>query len=225
MGAGADPITSAVGLGVGIIGSIGKLFGNAKSNRELKKLQSADPTYSQNPIAGQRLSLAQTLLNARSPGAAIAERNIYANQGNQMGNISRNATDSSQALALGAANIGQSNQAFNQLGQQEANDYQRRYQNLSNAQEGMINEGDKVYGDQVRRFGDKAQIQGAINANRQNTWTSIQNLGGGVADFGMNGGMSSLFGGGGGGGGSMGGGGGGGSSWGNPTQWINGSGI
>jgi len=183
-----------IGLGLGLIGGIGKLFGRGRANRELDKVLAQDPTYQENPLAKERLGLAQTIFNARMPGAASIERNIYSNQANQLANINRVATDSSQALALAANTQAQTNDAFNNLGIQEAQDYQRRYGNLIGAQEGVIREGDKVYADKVRRFGDLAQIRGAQNANRQNNWGDIANLGFGLADFGLAGGMDSILG-------------------------------
>lgn len=194
---------SALGLVGGIVGGVGGLFGNRKSNRRLEDLIKQNPTYKQNPVAGQRLALAQQLLNARMPGAASLERNIFSNQANALGQINRNATDASQALALASASQGQTNQAFNQLGIQESQDYYNRLQNLTGAQQGMIEEGDKVYQDQVRKFQDLAAIRGAQNQNRQNTWQGISNLGFGLANFGMAGGdngLGGLFGGGGNGG-------------------------
>jgi hypothetical protein len=194
---------SAIGMGVGLIGGIGSIFGNRKSNRELDKLLKQNPAYQSNPIAAQRMALAQQLLNARQPGAAAAERNIYGAQANSMANVQRNATDSSQALALAAGIGGQTNQAFGDLAQQEAQGYQQRYQNLVGAQEGMIQEGDKVYGDQVRRFQDLAAIRGMQNQNRQSSWQGISNLGFGLANYGaateqkaadiFSGGLSRLF--------------------------------
>ncbi len=185
-------------LGTGIIGSIGKIFARGKANRELRKLQGQDPAYAANPIAQQRLSLAQNLLNARMPGAQQAERNIYQAQGNQFANIGRNATDSSQALALGASTLGQSQDEFNKLGMNEAQDYQRRYSNVVGAQEGQINEGDKVFQDQTRRYGDLVQNKGAQAANNAANWGDISSLGFGLADFGASGGFGNfknLFGG------------------------------
>lgn len=176
---------AAIGLGVGLIGSIGQMVAAGKANKQLEALSKTDPTKSPSPVAAQRLGLAQTLLNARMPGAAYAERNIYGNQANQESNIERNATSGSQALALGASMQGATNQAFGQLEQQEAADYQRRYSNLSDAQQGVINEGDKVYQDQVRRFGDLAQIRGAQAANTANSWKSVSNLGESVLKFGL----------------------------------------
>lgn len=187
-------IGAIAGIGTGIIGSIGKLFGNAKSNRQLGELEGQDPSYTSSPYASERLGLAKTLLNSRMPGSATIERGIYGNQANTFANIDRNATDSSQALSLAGGVQGQTNQAFEQEGLDQNNYYQNNLKNLTGAEEGMINEGDKVYQDKVRRFGDKAQIQGAMNANRQNTWSSIENLGGGIADFGLNKGFSKIFG-------------------------------
>lgn len=179
-----DPI-SAIGAGVGLIGTIGSLFGNARANRRLEQLIKQNPTYKENPIARERMALAQQLLNARMPGAAALERNIYTNQAGTLDQIQRNATDSSQALALAAGVQGQTNQAFQNLGVQEAQDYYNRLNNLGSAQQGVIAEGDKVYQDQVRRFQDLAQIRGAQNANRQNSWGTVSNLGFGLMNYGL----------------------------------------
>lgn len=190
-----DSLIPGAGLVTGIIGGIGGLISAGGANKKLDQLLKQDPTYQANPLASQRLGLAQTLLNARMPGASSVERNIYGNQANQLANVNRNATDGSQALAAGAAAQGQTNQAFQQLGQQESQDYQRRYGNLVGAQQGEIQEGDKVYQDQVRRFSDLAQIRGAQNQNTQAAWQGIANLGGGVGSFGLAGGFSKMFGG------------------------------
>src|SRR6185312_15991744 len=186
-----DPFSLA-GAGLGIVSGIAGLFGGG--NKKLEELLKQDPTYTANPQAASRLGLAQSLLNARSPGSAYAEANIYGNQANTMGNIERNATDASQALALGAASQGQTNKSFLDLGNQEAQDYQRRYGNLVGAQEGVIQEGDKVYQDKVRRFNDMAQIRGQQNANTQNAWNGLSNLGFGVMNYGLAGGFKGMFG-------------------------------
>ena len=189
-----------IGAGIGLIGGIGKMIGRAKANKEMRQLMKDDPTYQINPQVQQRLGLAQSLLNARMPGAAAAERNIYGAAGNAMASAQRNATDASQLLALGAGAQGQAQQGFENLGQMEAQDYQRRYGNLVGAQEAMVGEGDKQYQDALRRYGDKAQLQAAIQENRQNTWGDISGMGFGLMDFGMAGGgnmFKGLFGGGG----------------------------
>lgn len=189
---------SAIGMSAGLVGGIGSIFANRKANKELERLIKQNPTYKSSPIAAQRMALAQQLLNARMPGAAAMERNIYGTQASNLANIQRNATDSSQALSLAAGTQGQTNEAFNQLGIQEGQDYYNRLNNLTGAQQGMIQEGDKVYQDQVRRFQDLAAIRGAQNQNRQSSWQGISNLGFGLASFGMateKAGMSALTGG------------------------------
>lgn len=191
-----DPLVIG-GLGLGLIGGIGSLFGARRANRRLDQLMKQNPAYKENPLARERMGLAQTLLNARMPGAAAAERNIYTNQANAIANVNRNATDSSQALALAAGTQGQTNQAFGNLSMQEAQDYQRRYGNFVGAQEGVIQEGDKVHQDSIRRFQDTVQMRGAQNANTQGAWNSLSNLGLGAASLGMAGGMNQMFGGGG----------------------------
>jgi len=147
---------SLISAGIGGLGAIGGIINSFSSGSKLRNLLKQDPTYQSSPYAAQRLGMAQTLLNARMPGATAMERNIYGNQANQIANVNRNATDASQALALGAAAQGQTNQAFQNLATQEQQDYYNRLQNYTGAQQGMIQEGDKVYQDQVRRFGDRA---------------------------------------------------------------------
>lgn len=184
---------SLIGIGTGLIGSIGKLFGRKKANRQMEDQLAKDPAYTANPETANRLGLAKTLLTARMPGAAAVERNIYGSQANTNANVNRNATDSSQALAIAAGVGGQTNKAFEQQGVNEANNFQQNYNNLQSAQEGYINEGDKVFNDQVRRYGDEVSIKGAENENNQNNWGDVSNAGFSIADFGLNGGFSNLF--------------------------------
>lgn len=180
-------------LGVGVAGAIGKMISRGKSNRDMRSLIGKDPAYTTNPLAEERLALARTLFNARMPGVLRAEGNIYQNQSNQIGSIERNATSGSQALALGTAAYGQTNDAFQNLAQQEEQDQQRRYGNLVGAQEGMIAEGDKVFQDSARRFGDEVQLRGGIAANRANNWGDLSKMGFSLADYAMNGGFKGLF--------------------------------
>jgi hypothetical protein len=188
------PLLPLVGLGLGLAGSIGKLFGRGKANRQMRQLMKENPIYKENPLAKQRLGYTQALLNARMPGAAAAERNIFANQAGQIQNINKVATDSSQALALATGTQGVTNNSFENLSQAENQDQQRRYGNVVGAENAVINEQDKVFQDQVRRLSDKAQLQGAINANKQNTMGDISNFGFSLMDFGLSGGAMALFG-------------------------------
>lgn len=182
-----------VAVGVAAVGVVGGVISRSKANKKARKLQEEAERnkYTANPLAQQRLDLANSLLNARMPGAAQAERNIQSSTANASGSIQRNASSGSQALALNAASQGQENNAFSNLGLAEAQDYQRRYANQENAIQGVINEGDKVQAGTQNLIQQKGQIQGAIAANNANTWSSITNLGMSAANFGMNGGFNS----------------------------------
>jgi hypothetical protein len=181
-----------LGLALGLVGAAGKLFGRGRANRRMRRLLAQQPAYKANPLVAQRLGLAQTLLNARAPGASMAEKNIMQNQAGQISNINRVATDSSQALALSAGTQGATNQALNDLSMQEAADYQRRLGTLERAQDAQVAEDQRVFQDQVRRFQNQVGVEGAITANNQNTWGDIANLGFALEDFGMAGGFKNL---------------------------------
>ena len=183
-----------VGAGIGLVGGVGKMFQRGRANKELKNLMNTMPQYKENPLFAQRLGLAQTLLNARMPGAAAAERNIYQTQANQMANVQRGATSGSDVLLGGAGAAGQAGQAFNQLGQAEAADYQRRYGNLASAQDAQAQEQQRLFEDQLRRYQMQTQLQGAIQENRAATWGDIGNLGMGFATMSADAGLDSVLG-------------------------------
>jgi hypothetical protein len=117
------------------------------------------------------------------PGALAAERNIYGTQSNALAGLQRNATDASQLLATAGAVQGQTQNAFGDLAMQEAQDYQRRFGNYAAANQDMVAEGDKMYNDQLRRYGNQVQMQGAINENKAAMWGDISNMGFGLGDF------------------------------------------
>jgi hypothetical protein len=177
----------------GALGTVGTIFGavaGMKADKKLSQLQKEDPVYHGSPYAHQQLGLAQSLLNARMPGAAAQERNIYSNQANYLGQVNRNATDSSQALALAGMAQGQTNQAFNQLGIQEAQDYNNRLQNMNQAYGVATEDKRAVFDDRVRRWQDQVNILMAQNSMRQAGAQSISNLGGSMGSS-MTGAMGS----------------------------------
>lgn len=182
---------SLIGGGLGILGSLGGLitgFGNAgKLNNMANAINPVNPTYAVSQYAKDRLSLAQNLLNAQMPGSAALERNIASNQATADYNIGKSATDSSQALAAEAAAGGQANQAYANLAVQNQQDYYNRLGNLSNAQQGMVAEGDKVYQDKLRNYQEQMALKnaylGAAMQNKANTWSSLANTG--IAAFGL----------------------------------------
>ncbi len=184
---------SWIAVGVGVIGGVASIVSRSNANKKMKKLQEENEAnaYQENPEARKRFAMAQTLLNARMPGASAIEKNIFTTGANQLSQVQRNATDSSQLLGLGAAIQGQQGQQLSDLGIMEQQDYQRRYANQENAREGLIEEGDKVRADKNRIFSDKVQTQGAISQNNQNSWHDVSNMGFSMANFGANGGFSS----------------------------------
>ena len=179
--------------GIGAVGAVGKMIARRKANKQMDELLAKDPQYAENPEVAKKMALANTLLNARMPGAASAERNIMSNQANTTANVIRNSTDASQALAVAAGVGGQTNEAFENLQDRELQDYQRRYGNLTNAQDDLVNEQDKVYQDKLRRYGNEVQVRGAQSQNRMDNWQDVSNMGFSLADFSMKGGLDGLF--------------------------------
>lgn len=191
-------VATAVGLGVTGIGLVGKSIARHKANKQLSQLQTQDPTYTANPLVGQQFDLAKQLFYGRMAGAPQEERNIFTNNANFNAQVGRNASDGSQALALAAAGQGQSDQAFSNLQLKEQQNKYSLLGNLNNAYGEMIGEGDKVFADQTRKFGNKVQIQGAKSQNNQQGWQDFSNFGMGIANIGLSGGFGSGFGSGGG---------------------------
>src|ERR1700680_4046548 len=112
-------IGQAVGGVLGTVGTIAANLSGDQTRRDLAADQLKDPGYSTSSFATQRYGLASTLLNARMPGAAAVERNIQGNEATETANINKDATDGSQALAMGAVNQGNTNKADQNLGIQE----------------------------------------------------------------------------------------------------------
>lgn len=160
---------------LGLIQGLANIFRQKKANKALEQLLQKDPTYQQSPYAAQQLGLSKQLFNGRMFGAPQLEKNIFTSGANFNANVNRNATDSSQALALGAAGQGQTDAALQDLQTKEQQNKYGLLKNLNEAYAGMINEGDKGYNDQVRRFGDLAQIKGQEQQNKTNALTGIFN--------------------------------------------------
>lgn len=146
-----------------------------KSNKELGKLLGQDPVYQKSPFAARRLGLAQQLFGGRMFGAPQLERNLFTTQGNTLDFIKRNATDASQALAFGAAAQGQTDQGLSDLQVAESQNKYSMLNNLNSAYDAVINEDDKVFNDQTRRFGNRVSIKGAQQQNRMAGVNSVFN--------------------------------------------------
>lgn len=162
-------------MALGVVQGIANAIMSHKANKRLESLLGQDPSYMSNPLVAQQLAMAQNLYNGRMEGAGSLERNIYKNQANTNNAINKNATDSSQALALAMGGQNQSNNAFANLRQEESQNKYAMLQNLNNAYANMVGEGDKVYNDKVRKFGDLSQIRGMQQQNRSNALNGIFN--------------------------------------------------
>jgi hypothetical protein len=170
-----NPIGMALGVGAG-------LFGIAKGIQSLRQSKKINPVYTPYQVsqyAKDQLGGAQTALNARNQYAEAQQRGILGSQANMMASAQRNVTDPSQALAMAAAGQANTNQAMFQQGLQEQQAYQQRLANLTNAQQTMTGEGDKVYNDMVRKYQIDAQQKAALqNAGSQAILGGLQNMAG-----------------------------------------------
>lgn len=186
----------AIGAGLGIASSIGKFISGIGQKKESKKINPIFNQYQANPFAKQQLGIAQQMFGGRMAGAPQLERNLFSSQANFMGNVNRNATDSSQALALGAAGLGQTNEALSDLQTKEAQNKYVMLQNLNQAYGTNIREGDKEYESMRYKFETDAARKDALrNAGEQNKFGAISDL----ASMAFTAGTSGMFGGGGGG--------------------------
>lgn len=182
-----------IGAGLGIASSIGKFISGGKQVKESKKINPVFNQYQANPFAKQQLGIAQQLFGGRMAGAPELERNLFSSQANFMGNVGRNATDSSQALALGAASQGQTNEALSELQTKEAQNKFAMLQNLNQAYGTNIREGDKEYDSMRYKFEQDAARKDALRgAGEQNKFGAVSDLasmafiGGQVGLFGSN---------------------------------------
>lgn len=156
--AAAAAIGGAVSASGGSGGSSSKRYSAKHTMKTLDAMGNADPLYTGSPYAQNTLGLAQTLLNSRMAGVQRYTNNIYGSQANTLSGINRNATDSSQALALAAGVQGQTDASFGNLQQMEAQDYNSKVANLNQANQGMTAEGDKIYDSIKNKWQDQVNI-------------------------------------------------------------------
>lgn len=166
-----------VAAGIGAIGGAVKIFQGAHQNKLANKVVVPDASYTTSPYAQKMYGQAQMLLNSRQPGAAAAEQNIMGSQANAMGAVDRNATSGSQALAMLGAINGNTDQAFQNLNEQEGQWKLSALNNYNQASNAMINEGDKVYQSDLQK-----RLE-AINEKNSLRGAATQNIGNGMNDF------------------------------------------
>jgi hypothetical protein len=178
---------AAVAIGGAVVagaGTIGKAIGRSNANKQMRKLLSEQPKYQENQLAGQQYALAQNMFNAQMPGTQQYMSGIERTRASEIAAAERGGGNT---LLAAAAAGGQANEAGQALAGQQAAYKQSAYGNVAAANQGLIAEQDKVYNDQLRQYQNRAQIEGAINENRQNTWGDVANFGMAAANFGMGG--------------------------------------
>lgn len=177
----ANPFGLAVGATAAGIGSLFKLFQGIKQNKLANQIHPQYTPYQVSPEVKAQLGLARQLYNGRMFGAADQEKNIAASQAGAMANVNRNATDSSQALALGLLSQGQTNNAYNQLGIQEKQNKYDLVGNLNAGYQAMTGERQKVYEDMMRKYEIDTQQKSALrNAAYQNIFGGISDVSSGA---------------------------------------------
>ena len=163
----------------GAMSTVGTIFNSIagiKADKKLDKLLKTDPAYTSSPYAANNLGLAQTLLNSRMSGAQTRANNIATSGANSRAFIGRNATDSSQALALMSGSQGTQDQSYNDLALQEGQDAQMKQQNLIGANNAMTAEHKDLFDDSVRRWQDQVNtVMTQYKMRRQggNDWSQM----------------------------------------------------
>ena len=162
---------------MGLFSGIASLFQAGKQRRLARKIHPVNTTYEENPYIKSLYGEGRNLYQGRMAGAGSAEQNILTNQANAFSNVENNATDASQALAVGAGISGQTNAALSDLATSESQDKQRRFGVYSDVSQLMAQEGNKVYNDKLRRYYDdlnyKRGLEGAAMQNSMNLWQGL----------------------------------------------------
>ena len=179
-----DPFT--IGALVSGAGALGKLFAGAKQNRLANQINPFFQQYQQNPLAQQNLAVNKNMFYGRMPGAQKAESNIMQLQSNQLSNLQRGATDSSQLLAMGAGLQGGTNEAFSNLAAAEGQSKAALLPSLGQAYRGAISEGDKAYESMLQKYQIDRQDKAALReSGMQNIFGGIGDVGAGLMQYGQ----------------------------------------
>ncbi len=160
---------------------LGKIALGIKQNHEANKIKPVYTPYQESQYAKNFLSTAQNRYYGRSQASVMNDQNIAASQAAAMQNVSRNATDSTQALAMANALQNSTNDAF---AAQRAADDQQKFGALSllgNAYKGMVAEGDKVYQDKFNKFKIDTEQKSALRqSGLSNLFGAVEDIGGGI---------------------------------------------
>jgi hypothetical protein len=188
------PMLDAAGAVSSLIGGIFKGIQGHKQQKMANAIHPVNAVYHVSPYAQNQLSTVQQMMNGRMAGASNEEQNIYGNMANSIGAADRNSTSGAQSLAMLAGLQGNTNQAFSQLGQQEAMNKQNMLGQLYYANQGMTQENQNVYFDQLRNYNNdlnsKNALQNAAWNNKGGMIDSFQNALVQAGNMGQNGAFS-----------------------------------
>lgn len=169
----------ALGAVASGIGSLARGLFGGKQNKKANQINPVFDQYKTSPYAQRQLALAQQMFGGRMSGAGAQEQNIMNNQASTLGNINRNTTDAARALALTGAVQGQTNDAFANLGMQEAQNKQNMLGNLNQAYGTLIGEGEKEYQSKLQKYMMDKQEQLALRtAGANNQFGALNDIAG-----------------------------------------------
>lgn len=161
---------SWIAVGVAVVGAGVKIYTGLHQAHLAKQIHPTTNAQTDNPYLNAQLGTAKQLFNSQMPGTADEMKGIANAQGNFNANVQRNATDSSQALALASLGQGGANNAYQNLGQQEGAWKMGLLGNLSNAY-------GAAYGSVLDKYRtETAQQQGLRQGSMQNIYGGINDL-------------------------------------------------
>jgi hypothetical protein len=176
----------ALGAVASGVGSFARGIFGGKQNKKANQINPQWQQYTTSPFAKSQLALAQQMFGGRAAGSGAQEQNIMNNQASTLGNINRNTTDAARALALTGAVQGQTNDAFANLGMQEAQNKQSMLGNLNQAYGTMTGELDKEYQSKLQKYMMDKQEQLALrDAGAKNQFGALNDIAGLFGTLGM----------------------------------------
>lgn len=167
-----------------IFGPVNAVLTSLRQHSLAKKINPQDTTYNESPYAKEMLGLARMRMNSQMPGTASMNRQVQQQAANTNATVQRGASSGNQVLQGAFAAQEMANDAnTNLLGMQNQYD-QQNMGNLEHAQQVMVNEGDKVYQDKVRRFMQDFQTKWALqNASWSNRAQGLNALDSNIASI------------------------------------------
>lgn len=154
------------------------------TENKLKQLLSQNPVYTRSQFPGMMLGTAQNTALSQMPGLQEYLRSKDAAYGTQLSNINKNATDASQALALGAAAAAERDNVSDNVLGMEADWKKFGLSNLNDAYGAMAQEDRYVNENNQMNYQNKVQLEGAIAANKYAKRRALWDTVSGIANIG-----------------------------------------